>query len=679
MKKSKYISKYDYIHFYTRQPALWFFTNNEIQSSLETLYYGLLGDINKKKKSKNIHEEDIEDTDFDEEGEYDSYEYYLELKEANENIDDKNPLICEGRIIDQKSKMFIELTYEEIPMVVDFDSIEYKNFSIEQIAEITEKLLKENDSVVLFQPVFIDGIKITKPDCFIKLDDYDYHLIETKGTSTCKFHHYLDLYFQHKVIESKSYLNNKNISYKLCLIKYEFLDKYDISFELTDCINYKKSVAIDAKVKELPNYIQVANDIKKGRSVEDLNIIGVHIDNLIRNDFCELNEIYLNSKSKIKKDKAGLTIETVNNVNKEFDKVIEMLLEDKNEKMKLDFDFITEVEPNSKEKSDFKNDDYLPMLRKIYPLLGYNIYEYSGNIADQSGPNIPYITKNMSIREIIKRNKNYDNYVELFSGFDELLINRDKVDSLLSKLNQKRVYFDFETVNTAIRVIDRSLPFTQVVTQCSIIKEDINKPETLKNQKCENLIIDPLKVDIEWYKEIVDKLYDGPEIDNDGNIQWKENDDSQYVSYVVYNKSFEATRLKEIKKYFKDELVYQVKIESIIDNMYDLADFFKISKGEYTFFIKELKGFYSIKKVLPLIAKFNNDIYKETQCLNYNDLEIKNGKECQSETTARFFKLINDKEWDELAKNLQTYCENDVRAMVAIERFINYILEKHMH
>jgi hypothetical protein len=45
-----------------------------------------------------------------------------------------------------------------------------------------------------------------------------------------------------------------------------------------------------------------------------------------------------------------------------------------------------------------------------------------------------------------------------------------------------------------------------------------------------------------------------------------------------------------------------------------------------------------------------------------------------NKTIRRFFGLINDDEWKEITEQLKIYCENDVRAMVAVELYIKHIL-----
>jgi hypothetical protein len=54
---------------------------------------------------------------------------------------------------------------------------------------------------------------------------------------------------------------------------------------------------------------------------------------------------------------------------------------------------------------------------------------------------------------------------------------------------------------------------------------------------------------------------------------------------------------------------------------------------------------------------------------------IHNGTEAQKESTKRFFNIIDDNEWNKIANNLKIYCENDVRAMIAVEYMIGEIVK----
>ncbi|RJS88752.1 DUF2779 domain-containing protein, partial [Ureaplasma urealyticum] len=127
---------------------------------------------------------------------------------------------------------------------------------------------------------------------------------------------------------------------------------------------------------------------------------------------------------------------------------------------------------------------------------------------------------------------------------------------------------------------------------------------------------------------------------------------------------------------FINEEIYELKVSEIIKNMYDLADFFIVSMGKQLIVIPELKGFYSIKKVLPIIEKEFPQIYHDVNCLNYKELSVGNGLVCQTKTTKRFFNTITDLEWEQFVHDARIYCENDVRAMIAVEYFIKKLIDE---
>lgn len=660
MKQSKYINKYDYINYYTKPKGMWFFSNAEIQSALEV-------EIKKEKnKQSKYNEWDLED-DFEEidndDTEIDYFEYYKECLENNRNLDEDNPLILQGKIIDEKSREYIKNKFININKIVDLEK-DYQRLSNEEYAKKTMSLIEENEQIILFQSVFINNNLITKPDAIIKDKDFIF-VIETKGTTTAKFVHYLDMFFQMNVIENQEYFKKENMlfNYELCLIEYNILNKYDISFETTENINLKKTVSIPTSHKNYESLnnkelIQLKNSIKKGNSSLNEYVESLKIKDLMYNNISSL-EFNIESSKGVSKTSYLKSKNILNNINSSFYDVINELV---HHKSKMDSNSIPKFEPSKNDKSDIKNCDFFTLERKLFSLQGYKIFDYSGNIANQNGESLDKVTKDTPIVDFLKKPKKNPNiFIELFSANDVYKINPNYSLSLIEMISSKKVYFDFETINTPIRVIDNSLPFMQVVTQCSIIKYDDNKDE-LENLKCDNLIIDPQKINIEWFKKVVDGIF------------WETNN-NESVSYIVYNKSFEKTRLLEIDKIINQK-EYTIKINSIVNGLFDLADFFKIRSEDPTYcvFFKELGGFYSIKKVLPLIDKYNKEIYQKTKCLNYETLEIKNGQICQTETVKRFFNLINDNNWNHVEKQMQIYCENDVRAMIAVECFIKELM-----
>lgn len=661
MKKSNYITKYDYINYYTKQPKMWFFTNAEIKAS----YDEQLEEFTSNKKIIDLWDEE---DDF-EDDEIDSYERYRELLEENRKIDKDNPLLISGNIIDKESKSFIiQSTKNKYPdgsfIVLDFDD---EGFNLEKNHEKTISTIKNNDFVIMFQPVFINSSNntLTKCDAIVKYYN-EIFLIETKATSTAKYVHLLDLLFQKKVIENELNINKYHITYELCLIRYEKLPKNYVSFIVSDTINLLKSIAIPKGVEDMYTKQQIKIGAEHTRVTPKGKI--VNGENLFINDVLDFSEDFLSHpKTKVSKGKKKNEIESLLS---NFNDVINELWEHKKNLEQLDKEKIENNEilkpqdflPHSNDKSIYKNTDLWLDLRYLYFQKGFDFFKYSGNVLNQSTDNLEKITQlfsngdSINLEEYIRFSEDTKKDLkELFfsTNSKDFFIVENKYKQYMNMLKKNLVYFDFETINPPIRVIDDSLPFAQIVTQCSILKEQNN----IVNEHCVNLMCDPLKITKDFFKQIVDELYEGEE-----------------YSYVVYNKTFEENRLKEFINYINEE-EYTKKINIINNNLFDLADFFRVSKENKIIFIKELGGFYSIKKILPLVEKYHKDIFQQTKCVDYHELNIYNGLVCQTKSLKRFFNLISDEEWNQIELDSKKYCENDVRAMVAVLQFIFKLYE----
>ncbi|MDE7221942.1 MAG: DUF2779 domain-containing protein [Ureaplasma sp.] len=674
MKKSKYITKYDYINYYVKQPNMWFFTNSEIDAAYQTQY---------KLASEKNKDNDLLDFFDDDEYENESYEateysIYCEYKENNElnKLSNNDPKLISGRLIDSFSKKAIidwakdTLLLDEFE-VYDFD--EHK-FSMEENYKKTKNLLLEHKNIILFQPAFIDKktyyknnqcVLATKCDAIIKVGNLLY-LIETKGTSSSKLHHILDLLFQKKVIEASLATNNIqfDINYNLCLVAYEKLTKdQGISFIVANTINLTKTAP--AIPKKANDNISIKQLIKIGAThirywtQKQKEKIGIEIDDVLISNF----EKYVEDKDIREREK----FTKVNNLINEFDNSIIFLWEHKKNMEKLEIQQPYHFIPQYNDNGDYKKSDLWLELRNLYKLEGYEIFNYSGNIVNQKGSNLDKFYKlksnnsNIEWREFISasNNEKQDFWLQhYFNARFEKIIDEKKYNALLQSLKEKRVYFDFETINPAFRLIDNTTPFTQVVTQCSIIID--NGGHDYNNVQCNNLMADPANYNISFLKEMIDALYCGSE-----------------YSYVVYNKTFETGRLKEINNYLNDP-EYSKKINTIIDNIYDLAEFFSVSAEKYCILIRKLGGFHSIKKILALIEEYANDIFKLTNCVDYKKLAIQSGLMCQNKSMQRFFnneekQYVTDEEWEEVVTQSKKYCENDVRAMIAVYEFVKNI------
>lgn len=681
MRTSKYITKYDYIGYYTKQKAMWFFTNAEIKAKLDLML-------------KDVSSYDFEDLDDEEDHdiEIDAYEIYKEQTdfilqlEINKNIDKDNPKIAEGIILDQASQEDIKKTYPNITKIINFEADAlYKNKSLEELADLTLELLDKNGEIILFQPVFINNQLITKPDCFIK-ENEEFIVIETKGTSSIKKHHLLDIFYQAQVISKHPYFVNKCVSYKMCIVDYVKLKKNQVSFTISPFYNYQKSVVLTLPPTAANEFNKFEiNELKRKRKrgeaiylkkdenkkyYEDIDAYeickGILLDDLIDgtyssiDDYKEAKKIYDYKTEDLKDDvrfnkTMDEVVKSVEKLHNDFDDVINELLAHKQTLLNLPIEqrIPTNFIPSYNDKGDYKDNDFWLELRNLYAYMGYDVIKYSGKILTIKKFGLNNVTKDILGIDILKTYAN-QTFFNLYKN-NQIKIYQAAVD-LFAKLKSKKVYFDFESINSAIRAVDNSFPFTQTVTQNSIIIDDGSCD--IKNLKCTNMIIDPREINNEWFKAIIDKIHHGLE-----------------YSYIVYNKSFEASRLKEMAEFINEE-IYELKVSEIIKNMYDLADFFIVSMRKQLIVIPELKGFYSIKKVLPIIEKEFPQIYHDVNCLNYKELSVGNGLVCQTKTTKRFFNTITDLEWEQFVHDARIYCENDVRAMIAVEYFIKKLIDE---
>ncbi|MFU8793540.1 MAG: DUF2779 domain-containing protein [Acholeplasmataceae bacterium] len=134
-------------------------------------------------------------------------------------------------------------------------------------------------------------------------------------------------------------------------------------------------------------------------------------------------------------------------------------------------------------------------------------------------------------------------------------------------------------------------------------------------------------------------------------------------SVMVYNQSFEQTRLKEMAALFP---AYQERLFDIIDRLFDLMHILRGNKklyqalgydekeaGGINFYHEALNGSFSIKKVLPIFTS-----------LDYKTLPIGNGTEALT-AYAQFPNMSLDV-FEKTYQDLIEYCKQDTWAMVEI-------------
>lgn len=207
------------------------------------------------------------------------------------------------------------------------------------------------------------------------------------------------------------------------------------------------------------------------------------------------------------------------------------------------------------------------------------------------------------------------------------IINKDGIKSFLEKLTYPLYHLDFETYMSAIPEFKNQKPYQQICFQYSLHIE--SKDGSLEHKEFLGLEgTDPRE---EFIKQMI------TDIPKDGCV-------------LVYNENFEKTRIKELARDFPK---YENQLMCIHDNIVDLADPFR-NKDYYDYI---LKGKYSIKLVMPLMAPHMSDAYKK---LNL----VQNGGDAMN--TFPRLKDMNEEEREKYRKALLAYCHLDTLAMVEV-------------
>ncbi len=687
-KKPAYIRKYDYIRYFYRPKDEWFYSTKDLEKYIHDLIL-----TNIQNSSLIFDDFDIDDEkNLDgEESEIDTYSLINEMKADGVDLDENDPKVFEGNIIDQKSKLYIEKYFVDYFNQKDINNIDIIDFSKlklnnEQQFAKTMEYLQSHNYAIMFQPTFIARNKaIAKPDALIN-DGGKLILVETKGTTNPKFNHLVDIYYQNQIINEA--LKEKDFyidEYYLCIVKYELLNLKQISFVLTKNCSLSKSGF--ATPKEAQEYIHKLS-LKESTKIKSL--IREAISDFSPND--TTIKSLLQNKAELSSKRAQGTFEKKYSFFFEKDETFWKIIDELYD-YQID-NSLPSLIPNDKYNSEVKNNDYLPLLKDYYFSLcdkngnsKYPSLQFSGHLIkinqaihlyrDYHLENLSFdkfiselATNNELFDEQYKKSDALSRYLKYICKDNKILTYaiRNGTQNYFDKLKSKKVYFDFESLNIATRVVDNYPPFMQVVNQVSVIFDHGDKNLKL----LPFVIIDPINgINKNDFKKIIDSILPN----NDLEI-------CKQYSYVVYNKNFECIRLREMAKYINEDEYFK-KVSIIVENIYDLADFFNISSAKLNcqIILKELKGFYSIKKVLPLVEKYDYESFKTAGCKNYKTelVQITNGKEAQNASTKRFFSLISDSEWKVTAENLGKYCDNDVRAMVAVEYFVKNILDGKVH
>jgi hypothetical protein len=120
---------------------------------------------------------------------------------------------------------------------------------------------------------------------------------------------------------------------------------------------------------------------------------------------------------------------------------------------------------------------------------------------------------------------------------------------------------------------------------------------------------------------------------------------------LVWNASFERTRIRELAQVFEE---YRTPLSALESRIVDLLP---IARNHY--YHPEMRGSWSIKSVLPTIAPE----------LKYDELDIGDGGSAQ-----RAYAQLLDPEMpvdrkSDIAEALKVYCERDTLAMVRVAQY----------
>lgn len=274
--------------------------------------------------------------------------------------------------------------------------------------------------------------------------------------------------------------------------------------------------------------------------------------------------------------------------------------------------------------------------RKIIPI--YDLMNKGCTTMEQA---YPYLTKLDNIME-------YNCFIN-----KRPYIDKERIRYAIASIQYPIYYLDFESYNSPLPRYKGESPYQQSLFQYSLHIEAVENYCDFMQDHREFLAVDHQDRRL----ELVEQLIKDIDLSNGGTV-------------MVYNKSFEKTRLKELAYIYPQ---YKKKLNEINDHIFDLLEVLKGTtsfyekvlpkecirekeeKPSFTYYNHLMHGSFSIKKVLPLFSD-----------LSYQDLEVKNGTEAI--ITYGLLPYFSEEEYQSKYLALRTYCRQDTWAMVCILR-----------
>ncbi|MFA6889659.1 MAG: DUF2779 domain-containing protein, partial [Bacilli bacterium] len=222
----------------------------------------------------------------------------------------------------------------------------------------------------------------------------------------------------------------------------------------------------------------------------------------------------------------------------------------------------------------------------------------------------------------------------------------DKIKKGLQVLQYPLYHLDFESFPSPLPRFRGEKPYAQSVFQYSLHIEQAPFECDKERDHIEYLALD-FK---DRREELICQMIHDIDLSQGGTV-------------IVYNKSFEHSRIKEFAVMFPK---YQQELECINDHMFDLLDLVKTRSELYedlgfseeeskrvNYYHNNLHGSFSIKKVLPVFSD-----------LTYKGLGVANGTEAIA--TYAKFKYLSPEDIECLRRDLKQYCQQDTWAMVLV-------------
>ncbi|MBR3898099.1 MAG: DUF2779 domain-containing protein [Bacilli bacterium] len=222
-------------------------------------------------------------------------------------------------------------------------------------------------------------------------------------------------------------------------------------------------------------------------------------------------------------------------------------------------------------------------------------------------------------------------------------VDKKKIIDGLKQIKYPIYHLDFETFNCPLPRFKGEVPYSQSVFQFSLHIE--KEPGKCDNEKDHYGFL--AKDHEDHREELIKYMCD---LIGEGTV-------------LVYNESFEKTRIKELAEIFPE---YRERLLKINSQIFDLMNIVKNKTSLYkelgynkeeakkiNYYNPDMDGSYSIKKVLPI---FSN--------ITYQGMEVANGVEAMV-TYAKFPKL-NKKDFEHKYQKLVEYCQQDTYAMFKV-------------